>query len=183
MLVHLEAIAHRARKHAASGGGADQGEALELHRDRAGAHAVAQDDVDAEVLHRGIDELLDDPRHAVDLVDEEDGALVEVGEEREQVGGLGQRGAARHLNRRAELVGQHGGEGRLAEPRRAIEEDVPERLLQRLRSPDRDRQSFRDLPLPDDLLEEPGPERGVLSPDLIRRRGGDDFLAGHSGAR
>ena len=48
--------------------------------------------------------------------------------------GLDERRAAGHLDRRAEFVGQHGGERGLAEAGRAVEEDVPERLLELLAS-------------------------------------------------
>ena len=98
VFVHLEAVAHRAGQHAAARGGADEREVLEVHRDGAGVDALAEHDVDAEILHRRIDELLDDARHAVDFVDEQERAFLDVGEERQQVGRLGQGRAAGHLD-------------------------------------------------------------------------------------
>ena len=47
-----------------------------------GVRPVAGHDVDAEVLHRGVEVLLDDRREAVDLVDEEDVAALELREQR-----------------------------------------------------------------------------------------------------
>ena len=73
-----EAVAQRTGQQAGAGGGADEGEGRDLERDRGGARALADDDVDPEVLHRHVEHLLGRPRHPVDLVDEEDVALVEA---------------------------------------------------------------------------------------------------------
>ena len=58
-------------------GRADQREALDGQRDRARARAHAGDQLDAEVLHRRVEALLDDRLQAVDLVDEQDVAAGE----------------------------------------------------------------------------------------------------------
>ena len=63
------------------------GRRIELRRG-----ALADDDVELEVLHRGIEDLLDGPTEAVDLVDEEHVALVELREDRREVAGALQRG-------------------------------------------------------------------------------------------
>ena len=109
--------------------------------DGARVHALAEYDVDAEILHRRIDELLDDARHAMDFVDEQDRAFLDVGQKRQQVGRLRQGGAAGHLDRRAQFVGQHGGEGRLAQSGRAVEQDVRQRLLEFLAGVEDDAQA------------------------------------------
>lgn len=72
-----ETVAQRRRQQARARGGADQRERGQLQRDGGGAGALADDDVDAEVLHRHVEHLLGGPRHAVDLVEEEDLALLE----------------------------------------------------------------------------------------------------------
>ena len=65
----------------------DEGEGLEgdLHRARAGA--AADHEVEAVVLERGVEDLLDLRVEAVDLVDEEDLAVLERGEEGGEVAG------------------------------------------------------------------------------------------------
>ena len=55
--------------------------------------AFRQPDVDLVVLHRRIEELLDDRLEAMDLVDEEDVAAAEIGQRRDEI--------ARFLERRA----------------------------------------------------------------------------------
>ena len=73
-----EAIAQRAGDGAGAGGGADEGEAGQIEPDRSGGRTLAQHDVDLEVLHGGVEDLLDDARQPVDLVDEEHVALAEL---------------------------------------------------------------------------------------------------------
>ena len=49
------------------------------------ARPLADDDVDREVLHRRVEHLLDLPVEAMDLVDEQDIALIQVGQDRDQI--------------------------------------------------------------------------------------------------
>ena len=75
MLMQAEAFAKGPREHAAAGGSADDREFLERQADRPGRDAFAQDDVDAEIFHHGVDELFDGAGQAMDLVDEERSSL------------------------------------------------------------------------------------------------------------
>ena len=59
-----EAVAERAGDRAGAGGGADEREARQVEADRPGGRALAEHDVDLEVLHRRVEDLLDDPRAA-----------------------------------------------------------------------------------------------------------------------
>ena len=61
---------------------------------RGRARALADDHVDAEVLHRHVEHLLGRSRHPVDLVDEQHVALVEAGEDRGEVARVGDGGPA-----------------------------------------------------------------------------------------
>ena len=90
-----------------------------------------------------------------------------VGQERQQVGRLGQGGAAGHLDRGAELVGQHGGEGGLAQAGRAVEEDVRHRLLELLAGVEDDAQPLHDGFLADDFAQPARPQRGVALCGLV----------------
>src|SRR5204863_89285 len=79
-------------------------------------------------------------RKAVDLVDEQHLARLEVGEDRRDVGLAFHRRSARDADADAELVRADGREARLPHTRRAVQRDVLERLLSRLRRLDEDAQ-------------------------------------------
>ena len=96
-----EPVAQRAGQQPGAGGGADQRERRDLERDGGRARALADDDVDPEVLHRHVEHLLGRPRHPVDLVDEQDVAVVQPGQDRGEVAGVGDRRAAGEPQRRA----------------------------------------------------------------------------------
>ena len=83
-----EAVAQRIGEHARARRRADQREGLQLELDRARRRAFADHDVDLVVLERGVEDFLDDRREAMDLVDEENVVLLEVGEDRGEVLGL-----------------------------------------------------------------------------------------------
>ena len=99
------------------------------------AGALADDDVEPEVLERRVEDLLDGAVQPVDLVDEEHVALLERGEDRRDVALALERGAGDGADADAELLADDVGEARLAEARRADEQDVVERLAARAASP------------------------------------------------
>lgn len=80
-----EAVAQRRRDQPRARRRADQGEGRQVDLDRARRRALADDEVELEVLHRGIEHLLDGGREAMDLVDEEDIARLQVGEQGREV--------------------------------------------------------------------------------------------------
>ena len=84
-LPDAEAVAQRRREQAGARGGADERERLHVHADAARRRALADHDVDLVVLHRRVEDLLDGGVEAVDLVDEEDVALLQVGEQAGEV--------------------------------------------------------------------------------------------------
>ena len=73
-----EAAVQRLREQARPRRRPDQREGREVDLHRARHRAFADQDVEAEVLHRGIEDLLDRGREPVDLVDEEDVPGLEV---------------------------------------------------------------------------------------------------------
>ena len=81
-------------------------------------------DVQGVVLHGGVEDLLDGAGQAVDLVDEEDVALVQVGEDRRQIPLLvdGRAGGDPQVD--ASLPGDDHGEGGLAQSGRAVEQHM-----------------------------------------------------------
>ena len=111
-----------------AGGRADERERRQREPDRRRRRSLADDDVELEVLHRRVEDLLDGPRQAVDLVDEQHVAVVELGEDGGQVAGPLERRARRDVQVHAHLGGDDAGEGGLAEPGRAGEQQVVGRL-------------------------------------------------------
>ena len=142
----------------------DHRERRDLQRDRGGARPLADDDVDPEVLHREVEHLLGGARHPVDLVDEEDVAVVHPGEDRGQVAGVGERRAAGDPERHADLGGDDHRQRGLAEPRRAGEEHVVGRAVAQPRGLEHQAELVADPLLPDHLVEGARPERGLDDP-------------------
>jgi hypothetical protein len=66
-----EAVAQRRGEQARARGRADEREARQVEPHRARADPLADQQIELEVLHRGIEDLLDRGREAVDLVDEQ----------------------------------------------------------------------------------------------------------------
>ena len=84
-LLDLEAVAQRRGEEPGAGGGPHQGEGRQVDLHRPGRGAGVDGDVEPEVLHRRVEVLLDRRGQPVDLVDEEDVARLEVGEQPGQV--------------------------------------------------------------------------------------------------
>ena len=82
-----EPVAERGREQACPGSGGDEGEGREIDPDRARGRALADDQVEHMVLHCGIEDLLHGRRQAMDLVDEQDVAGFEVGQDGREVAG------------------------------------------------------------------------------------------------
>jgi hypothetical protein len=108
--------------------GAHERELLHRHLHRPRAGPLADDDVELEVLHRRIEDLLDGRGHAVDLVDEEHFAWLQVRQDAGQVARLLDDGTGRGADGRAQFVGNHVGQRGLAEPGRAVHQHVIERF-------------------------------------------------------
>ena len=156
-----EAVAQRRRQQPGAGGGADQGERRQLERDGGGAGALADDDVDAEVLHRHVEHLLGGPGHAVDLVEEEDLALLEGGEDRGEVAGVLDGGAAGDADRGAHLGRDDHREGGLAEAGGAGEQHVVGGGAARAGGLQHQVELLADLLLADELVQVLGAQGGL----------------------
>ncbi|GAA3155408.1 hypothetical protein GCM10017687_86770 [Streptomyces echinatus] len=156
-----EAVAQRGRQQARARGGADQGERRQLQRDRGGAGALADDDVDAEVLHRHVEHLLGGPGHPVDLVEEEHLALLEGGEDRGEVAGVLDGGARGDADGGAHLGRDDHRQGGLAEPGRAGEQHVVGGGAPRACGAQDQVELFADLLLADELTQVLGAQGGL----------------------
>ena len=123
-----EPVAQRAGDHPGAGRGADERERRQREPDRRCRRPLADHDVELEVLHRRVQDLLDGTRQTVDLVDEQHVAVAELGEDRRQVAGSLQRRAGGDVHLHAHLGRDDAGQRRLAEPWRAGEQEVIDRL-------------------------------------------------------
>ena len=146
-----------------------------MHRAR--RRPLADDQVELEILHRRIEDLLDRRIEPVDLVDEQDVALLEVGEQRREVAGLGDHRAGGGAEVDAELARDDLRQRGLAEARRADEQHVVERLAARARGLDEHLEVGARLRLADELVEPLRAQRGVGASSsrrsgVTRRRGG-----------
>src|SRR5699024_4229446 len=111
-----EAVTEGTCEHASASRRADERERSDLDGDRRRSGPLTDDDVDAEVLHRHVQHFLGWPRHAVDLVDEEDVALHEVRQHRRQVPCPLECRPRGHSQRGTELLGYDHRHRRLTQP-------------------------------------------------------------------
>ena len=132
-------------------GGADQGEPGEVDLHRARRRPLADDEVELVVLHRRVEDLLHRRVEAVDLVDEEDVALLQVGEQRGEIAGLGDDGPRGGAETHPQLARHDLGERGLAEARRPCEQHVVQRIAPRLGGSDEHLEVGARLLLADEL--------------------------------
>ena len=119
-----EPVAQWAGQQPGAGCRADERERRDLERDRRRSRALADDDVDAEVLHRHVEHLFGGPGHAVDLVEEQDLALGQAGQDGREVAGVLDRRAAGDAQRLLHLGRDDHRQRRLAEAGWAAEQYV-----------------------------------------------------------
>ena len=148
-----EAVAQRAADAPGAGRRADHRERLEAEPERPRRRALADHHVERVVLHRRVEDLLDRAVEPVDLVDEQDVALVERGQDRGQVAGPLDGRSGGVLDVDPELAGDDRGEGGLAETGRSVQQDVVGRLSPAPGRRQQHRQVGLDLALADVLVE------------------------------
>ena len=112
-------------------GCADEGEGPDLHHMGARCRALPDDDVELVVLERGVELLFQHRLHAMNFIEKQDLALAQVGEYGGQVALNLQRRTRGLLEAHVEFIGNDGGEGSLAQSRRAKKQDVIESFAAR----------------------------------------------------
>ncbi len=162
-----EPVAQRPGQQARPGGGADQRERVDLQGDRRGTGALADDHVDAEVLHRHVEELFGRTGDAVDLVDEQHVTVAEVRQHGGEIAGALDRRTAGDLDRRPELRPDDQRQRRLAQPRRAGQQHVVRRPPAALGALEHQVQLPRDLLLADEVGQRVRPQRRLDDPLLV----------------
>ena len=164
---HPEAVAQRRRQESPARCGADESEGRQVERECPRGRPLADDDVEPEVLERGIEDLLDRPVDPVDLVDEEHVPRLERGQDRRHVALALEGRAGDRADADVELLAHDLRERRLAEPGRPDQEHVVERLVAGLRGGECNRQLLLDALLPDEVGEAARAEGRLECPILL----------------
>ncbi len=158
------------------GRGADDRDRLDLEPHGPGSRALAQHDVEREVLHGRVQNLLDHVREPMDLVDEQHVAALEAGQDGGQVAGSLDGGAGRRPQLRPDLGRDDRGEGGLAQARWPVQEDVIDRFRSLPSGVDQDPEVLLDPLLAREFVETArahgGLERGLLGQNF---RAADPF--------
>ena len=127
-------------------------------------------DVEGEIFQGGVEDLLDAPTQAVNLVDEQHIVLLEVREDRRHVARSLDGGARRDADVHPHLRRDDVGERRLAQAGRPVEQHVVQRLLPLSCRQYADPKVVLNLLLADVLLQRPRTQGrlgvGVLGPGL-----------------
>ena len=155
-----ETVAKRRREEARPRRRADEREFRKIDLDRARRRPLADHEIELKILHRGVEDLLDRRIEPVDLVDEQNVALLEIGEDRRKVARLRDDGAGGRAEADPHLARDDLGKRRLAEARRPDEQDVIERLAARPRAVDEHLEIGARLFLADEIGKALGPDRG-----------------------
>lgn len=137
----------------AAGRSTDKRKGCQLDLNRPRRRPLVQHDVYLVVLHRRIEVLLHDGAQPMDFVDEQHVARTEVGEQTRQVARLVEHRTRSNPQLRPHLVGDDVGQRSLAQPRRAVQEHVVERIAPHERRLDEDAQILDDLVLPREVFK------------------------------
>ena len=133
----------------------------QIDLDRARRRSFADDQVELIVLHRRIEDFLDRRIKPVDFVDEEDVAVLEIGEQRREIACLGDDRPRGRAEIDAELARHDLRQRRLAESRRPDEQHMVERLAAALGGLDEHFQVGARRRLADEVVERLRPQRLV----------------------
>ncbi len=142
-------------------------------------HPPLDDEIDLEVLHGWIQELLHDVRQPVDLVHEQDVAGLDAREDAHEIVAALERRPRARLEPAAHLVGEDDRQRRLAEPGWPVEEHVVQALVALPSSLDRDPEALDRLALADVLVQALGPQR-ALERRLVRERAPAEQVLAHA---
>ena len=159
---HSEAVAEWCRQEPGARRRPDERERRQVERQRARRGALAEDDVEPEVLERGVQDLLGGAVETVDLVHEQDVARLERRQDRGDVLLL-ERRACDGPETDSELLADDLGQRRLPEAGRPGEQDVVERVVAAPRCLERDPELLLDPFLTDEVVEALGPKRALTS--------------------
>ncbi len=162
--------------------GADQRERRQVDLHRARHRAFADHHVEAEIFHGGVQDLLDGRIEAMDLVHEEDVLGLEIRQDSGQVAGPGDHRPGGQAQAGAHLARHDVGQRRLAQARRARQQDVIERLAAPSGRGQEHGKVVADLVLADVLAEGLRPQLRLDGGIFLERRPGEQSMVfGHRG--
>ena len=169
-----ESIPQRSGQQRQPSRSADQRESGQVDPHRPRRRSLAEDDVDGEVFHCGIEHFLNRAVEPVDLVDEQNVARLEIRQDRNQIALTLDRRARGDAQADAHLGRDDRRQRRLAESRRPVKQDVVERFAALFRRIDEDLERLFDAFLPD-VLGKPSRAQAALHghilDELPRRHG------------
>lgn len=173
-LDHTKAPDQRRRQESGAGRGADEGKRRKIEAQRSRGRPLADDHVDLEILHRGIEHLFDGPAKPVYLVDEQDIPRLKRGQDRGEIAFTFDHRPAGCVEADLELERDNPCQGGLPEARRTGQQHVIQGLFALLGCLEKDSQLLARGLLTDEGADVAGPQRAVeiriLGP-LVR--GGD----------
>src|SRR6266571_5577434 len=178
---HPEPVAQWRRQQSGARRRADERELRQIERERACGRALADDDVEAEVLERRIQDLLDRPVQPMDLVHEEHVVPLQPRQDRGHVALALERRPGDAADAHTKLLAHDVRQARLAEPGRTDQQHVVERVVARLRGGERDRELVLDPRLSDEIGQTPRAQR-FLEDLLLRNDRRGQELGGHYAA-
>ena len=179
-LVEIEAVndaeagAQGRGNEAGAGGGANQGEMAEGKRMNAGAGTLANDEVDAKIFHRGIENFFDGRLQAMNFVEKENLFGFEGGENRGKVAFALEERAGAGLDGHIQFVGDDLRQGGFAKARGAVEQNVIESFAAVASGFEGDGDIFFDTLLADIFVEALGANAGVDARVVVPRGAGND---------
>ncbi len=120
---------------------------IEVDLDGACRRTFVDHDVDAVILHGGVQVLLNHRRETVDLIDEQHIVRLKRGEQSGQITGFVKHRTRGDLEAYAQLVGNDVAQGSLAQSRRTEQQHMIQALAAQLSGLDEDTQIAHDLGL------------------------------------
>ena len=137
-----EAFPQRGGERARLGGGPHEGERRQVQFHSAGGRALADDEVDLEILHGGVQGFFHGRGQAVDFVDEQHVVGLQVRQDRGEVAGVVQHETGGRADAAAHFPGDDVRDGGLAQAGRAVEDGMVQRFAATLGRLDADPQRF-----------------------------------------
>ena len=157
-------------------GGADEREMAKLKRVNARTGALADDEIDAKVLHGGIEDFLDSWLEAVNFIEKEDFLAFERSKDSGEVAFAFEQRTGAGFDRNVEFIGDDLGESGFAEARRAVEQNVIESFAAAARGFNSDRDVFLDALLADIFIQTLWADAGLYARVFIVGSTGDDSV-------
>src|SRR5438874_12133837 len=127
-LAHRKTRKQRSSQQTAARRGADQGKAWQLEADTASVRSLIDDDIEFEIFHRRIKIFLDSFLQPVNLIDKEDIALLQIGQQTGEIARFFDGRPTGGLDIRAHGLCDNIGQGRFSETRRAAQQNMVNRF-------------------------------------------------------